>query len=261
MRILAIDGDSETLRQLEIGLGAERFHVYGTDSGEEGIDLARLYDYDAIVLSETADVRSDSVVRAIRNSKVRTPLLVLSMFGSPGTIAAMLDLGADDYVTKPCHIGELAARLNALVRRSRGHETSVLTAGPLSVNVTTKRAYVHGQPLHLTRKEYEMLELMMLRRGVTITKDMFLTALYSGMDEPELKIIDVFLCKIRRKLKDAGADGMIRTVWGRGYYIANDVEPATGEDMNHAWGGAINRQMHERDSLDAATLVPAMGQR
>lgn len=259
MRILAIDGDANCLKSLEIGLGAERFHVYGTDSGEEGIDLGRLYDYDAIVLSETSDTHTDTVIRTLRNNKVRTPLLMLSCYND-GAVRA-LDLGADDYVTKPCHIGELAARLNALVRRSRGHETSVLTAGPLSVNVTTKRAYVHGQPLHLTRKEYEMLELLMLRRGVTITKDMFLTALYSGMDEPELKIIDVFLCKIRRKLKDAGADGMIRTVWGRGYYIANDVEPATGEDMNHAWGGAINRQMHERDSLDAATLVPMAGQR
>jgi two-component system cell cycle response regulator CtrA len=262
MRILVADGDAACLQSIELMLKSESFNVYSTDSGEEATDLARMYDYDCVVLSETwDDMAWPAIIKALRTAKVRTPIIVLSGLAAIEDKVKGLGIGADDYITKPFHKDELVARIHAVVRRSRGHAQSVITAGPLSVDLDSKMARVNGQPVRFTGKEFSMLELLVLRRGVTLTKEAFLNHLYGGMDEPELKIIDVFICKLRRKLADAGAEGLIRTVWGRGYYIANDVEPATGDDMNHAWGGGINRQMHERDTLDAATLVPAAGQR
>jgi two-component system cell cycle response regulator CtrA len=131
-----------------------------------------------------------------------------------------LGFGADDYVTKPFHKDELLARVQAVVRRSQGAAETVVRCGDLVVNVDAKRAEVAGQSVPLTGKEYQMLELLALRKGMTISKDMFLSHLYGGMDEPELKIIDVFMCKLRKKLAavSGGAD-YIETVWGRGYML------------------------------------------
>ena len=226
MRLLAVDGDELCLKTFEMMLGFRGFNVYGIDSGEEAIDLGKLYDYDAIVLSETPDAQVDAVVRSIRAGKVTTPILVVSGDANVSTMVRTLDAGADDYMTKPFHADELVARINSLVRRSKGHATSILQVGPLAVNLSTKTATVHGQAVRFTGKEFSMLELLALRKGMTITKEMFLNHLYGGMDEPELKIIDVFICKLRRKLAAAGADGMVMTIWGRGYLLGEPVQVA-----------------------------------
>jgi two-component system cell cycle response regulator CtrA len=131
-----------------------------------------------------------------------------------------LGFGADDYVTKPFHRDELVARIHAVVRRSKGHSQSVIRTGKLAVNLDAKTVEVDGARVHLTGKEYAMLELLSLRKGTTLTKEMFLNHLYGGMDEPELKIIDVFICKLRKKLSLAcSGDNYIETVWGRGYVL------------------------------------------
>ena len=106
-------------------------------------------------------------------------------------------------MTKPFHKDELVARIHAIVRRSKGHAQSVIQTGDLIVNLDTKTVEVNGARVHLTGKEYQMLELLSLRKGTTLTKEMFLNHLYGGMDEPELKIIDVFICKLRKKLANA----------------------------------------------------------
>jgi len=117
------------------------------------------------------------------------------------------------------------ARIHAIVRRSKGHAQSVIQTGDLLVNLHTKTAEVNGARVHITGKEYQMLELLSLRKGTTLTKEMFLNHLYGGMDEPERKIIDVFICKLRKKLADAshGKD-YIETVWGRGYMLREPNE-------------------------------------
>ena len=130
-------------------------------------------------------------------------------------------------MTKPFHKDELVARIHAVVRRSKGHAQSVINTGDLCVNLDTKAVEINGPRVHLTSKEYQMLELLALRKGTTLTKEMFLSHLYGGMDEPDLKIIDVFICKLRKKLANASnGKNYIETIWGRGYVMREPLEIA-----------------------------------
>ena len=228
MRVLLIEDDSAMARSIELMLRSEGLNVYTTDLGEEGIDLGKLYDYDIIVLDlQLPDMSGFEVLKALRVAKVQTPVLILSGNAIVEAKVKALGFGADDYMTKPFHKDELVARIHAIVRRSKGHAQSVIQTGDLVVNLDTKTVEVGGQRVHLTGKEYQMLELLSLRKGTTLTKEMFLNHLYGGMDEPELKIIDVFICKLRKKLA-AAADGKhhIETVWGRGYVLREPTEDA-----------------------------------
>ena len=202
-------------------LGAEGFNTYVTDLGEEGLDLGKLYDYDIIVLDlNLPDMHGYDVLKKLRVSKVQTPILILSGMNEVDDKVRGLMFGADDYLTKLFDKDELIARIRAIVRRSQGHADSVIETGKMKVNLDTKSVEVDDQSVHLTGKEYGILELLSLRKGTTLTKEMFLNHLYGGMDEPELKIIDVFVCKLRKKLGNAtGGDNYIETVWGRGYVL------------------------------------------
>ncbi len=221
MRVLLIEDDSAMARSIELMLRSEGLNVYTIDLGEEGIDLGKLYDYDIIVLDlQLPDMSGFEVLKALRMAKVQTPVLILSGNAIVEAKVRALGFGADDYMTKPFHKDELVARIQAVVRRSKGHSQSVITTGKLTVNLDAKTAEVDAQRVHLTGKEYQMLELLSLRKGTTLTKEMFLNHLYGGMDEPELKIIDVFICKLRKKLAVAcEGNHYIETVWGRGYVL------------------------------------------
>jgi two-component system cell cycle response regulator CtrA len=221
MRVLLIEDDRTIAQSIELMLKSESFNVYTTDLGEEGIDLGKLYDYDIILLDlNLPDMSGYKVLRSLRVSKVKTPILILSGLGGIEDKVRGLGFGADDYMTKPFHKDELVARIHAIVRRSKGLAESVINTGDLCVNLDAKTVKIGGAHVHLTPKEYQILELLSLRRGTTLTKEMFLNNLYGGMDEPVIKIIDVFMCKLRKKLANAsnGKD-YIETVWGRGYVL------------------------------------------
>jgi two-component system, cell cycle response regulator CtrA len=226
MRVLLIEDDPTIARAIELMLEGEKFNVYATDLGEEGLDLGRLYDYDIILLDlNLPDMHGYDVLKKLRVAKVQTPVLILSGNSEMDSKVRSFGFGADDYVTKPFHREELVARIQAVVRRSKGHAHSVIRTGKLLVNLDAKTVDVDGSAVHLTGKEYAILELMSLRKGTTLTKEMFLNHLYGGMDEPELKIIDVFICKLRKKLSLAcGGANYIETVWGRGYVLRDPVE-------------------------------------
>ncbi len=228
MRILLIEDDSATAQSIELMLRSETFNVYTTDLGEEGIDLGKIYDYDIIMLDlNLPDMSGFDVLRKLRISKVKTPILILSGLAGTEDKIKGLGFGADDYMTKPFHKDELVARIHAIVRRSKGHAQSVINTEGLCVNLDSKTAAIDGARVHLTGKEYQMLELLALRKGMTLTKEMFLSHLYGGMDEPEMKIIDVFICKLRKKLASAsGGKDYIETVWGRGYVMREQDEAA-----------------------------------
>jgi two-component system, cell cycle response regulator CtrA len=225
MRILLVEDDPTTSRSIELMLTHANLNVYCTDMGEDGVDLAKLYDYDLILLDlNLPDMSGHDVLRQVRQARVETPILILS--GSDDTESKLkgFGFGADDYLTKPFHREELVARIHAIIRRSKGHSQSVIRTGRVSVNLDAKTVDVEGTAVHLTGKEYQMLELLSLRKGTTLTKEMFLNHLYGGMDEPELKIIDVFICKLRKKLAEAtGGANYIETVWGRGYVLRDPV--------------------------------------
>ena len=234
MRVLLVEDDSSTAKSIEMMLKSEGYICDCTDLGEDGLEIGKIYDYDLIVLDlMLPDIDGYEVLRRLRAAKVKTPILILSGMSEPDKKVKGLGFGADDYLTKPFDKAELIARIQAIVRRSKGYSESIIRTGKLSVNLDTRTVEVDGQPLHLTGKEYGILELLSLRKGTTLTKEMFLNHLYGGMDEPELKIIDVFVCKLRKKLSAAtGNENYIETVWGRGYVLRDPQEEpgAVGND-------------------------------
>ena len=221
MRILLVEDDLTTQQSIKLMLESADMIVDTTDLGEDGLEIGKLYDYDLILLDiMLPDMDGFEVLRRLRDSRVETQVLILSGLDEAGSKVKGLKTGADDYLTKPFDKAELLARIQAIIRRSAGHSQSVIDTGLLSVNLDAHTAEVSGQSIHLTGKEYGILELLSLRKGTTLTKEMFLNHLYGGMDEPELKIIDVFICKLRKKLSTAtGSDSYIETVWGRGYVL------------------------------------------
>lgn len=231
MRVLLIEDDANTARLIDMLLSNEGFNLYTTDLGEEGLDLGKLYDYDIILLDlGLPDMSGLDVLKKLRNSRIKTPIMILSGYSDIENKIKGLGLGADDYVTKPFDKTELVARIHAIIRRSKGHAESVIRTGQLVVNLDAKTVEAAGRPVHLTSKEYQMLEILSLRKGTTLTKEMFLNHLYGGVDEPELKIIDVFICKLRKKLASAtGGDDYIETVWGRGYVLR---DPSANTDFS-----------------------------
>ena len=242
MRILLVEDDPTTSKSIELMLTHANLNTYTTDLGEEGIDLAKLYDYDLILLDlDLPDMNGHDVLRQLRLSKIQTPILILSGSDDTENKIKGFGFGADDYLTKPFHREELVARIHAIIRRSKGHSQSVINVGRVSVNLDAKSVTVGDKPVHLTGKEYQMFELLSLRKGSTLTKEMFLNHLYGGMDEPELKIIDVFICKLRKKLSNAtGGENYIETVWGRGYVLR---DPATmGYPIRKDWPSAASHK-------------------
>jgi two-component system cell cycle response regulator CtrA len=226
MRVLLVEDDSATARSIELMLRSGGFVVDTSEFGEDGVEVSKLYDYDIILLDlMLPDIDGYEVLKRLRAQKVTTPILILSGLSEMDNKIKGLGFGADDYLTKPFDRRELIARIQAIVRRSKGHAASVLKTGRLTVNLAAHTVEIDGKPVHLTSKEYGILELLSLRKGTTLTKEMFLNHLYGGMDEPEPKIIDVFICKLRKKIsKVAGGDTFIETVWGRGYVLRDPSE-------------------------------------
>ena len=230
MRVLLIEDDTSTAKSIELMLKSEGYVCDSTDLGEDGLDIGKIYDYDLIVLDlMLPDIDGLEVMRRLRMAKVQTPILILSGLSRPDDKVKALTLGADDYLTKPFDKVELIARLRAIVRRANGHPDAIIRTGGLAINLDTRTVTLDGQPLHTTRKEYAILELLSLRKGSAQTKEMIMSHLYGGMDEPEIKIIDVYICKLRRKLSAVGDENLIETVWGRGY-LMREVEPARVPD-------------------------------
>ena len=227
MRVLLVEDDPATAQSLQLMLENEGMVVDSTDLGEDGLEIGKLYDYDIILLDlMLPDIDGIEVLRRLRDARVDTPVLILSGLTEADNKVKGLGSGADDYLTKPFDKAELLARIQAIVRRSKGHSQSIISTGRMAVNLDAHTVEVDGTPIHLTGKEYGILELLSLRKGTTLTKEMFLNHLYGGMDEPELKIIDVFICKLRKKLNNAtDGENYIETIWGRGY-VLRDSETA-----------------------------------
>jgi two-component system, cell cycle response regulator CtrA len=226
MHILLVEDNPVAAKSIELKLVAEGHNVFVTDLGEDAVELTSVYDYDLMLLDlELSDMDGLEVLRAVRAKRIRTPVIILTASGDIETKVKALTAGADDFITKPFHKAELAARINAVVRRSRGHSESIIRTGNIALNIDTRTAEVCGTPVHLTPSEYKVLELLSLRKNSVLTKEMCLNHLYNGLKEPEVKIIDVFICKLRKKLAAAAqGDNQIETVWGGGYMLRDTPE-------------------------------------
>lgn len=233
MRVLVIEDDQGTAKTLQMTLQAEGFVCDTTAVGEDGLDIARHYEYDLIVLDlMLPDIDGYEILRRLRAVQVTTPVLILSGLSDIDDKIKGLGIGADDYLTKPFNKDELLARVRAIIRRSKGHSNSVIIVGRIRIDLNAKTVEADSKLLRLTGREYAILELLAIRKGATLSKEVFLNHLYGGMEEPEFKIIDVFVCKLRKKLADAlDGDNYIETVWGRGYVLR---EPK--KDNDHADG-------------------------
>ena len=221
MRVLLIEDDKTIGQNISMVLSKEGMVVDTSYLGEDGLEMAKLYDYDIIIVDlMLPGIDGYEVVRSLRAARNNTPVMILSGLSGSDKKVKGLGFGADDYLTKPFDRSELIARVNALVRRSKGLADPVVRTGAMEINLNSKIVTIGGKVLHLTSKEYALVELLGMRKGTTINKEQFLNHLYGGMDEPEMKIIDVFLCKIRRKIEKL-SDGVeyIETVWGRGYIL------------------------------------------
>ncbi len=220
MRVLLVEDDLTAARGVILMLKATGAVIDHSEAGEEALELLRHYEYDVVLLDlMLPDIEGYEVVRRMRIARNDTPVLILSGLTRPQAKVKGLGLGADDFITKPFDKAELLARMQAVVRRSKGFSQPTVRIGPIELNLDSREVTVEGREVHLTGKEYSILELLVLRKGMVLTKEAFLNHLYGGMDEPEMKIIDVFICKLRKKLAVAGADNLIGTVWGRGYMI------------------------------------------
>lgn len=228
MRVLLIEDDADLAKSVELTLRREGMQVDLTDLGEDGLEIGKLYDHDIIILDlNLPDVSGHEVLRRMRDSRIRTPVLIMS--GNSGIEQRLkgLGYGADDFLPKPVDMRELVARIRAISRRSQGHAASVIEVGRLRIDIDNKRATtVEGKAVPLTVREFAIVEVLALRKNSTVTKEMLMSQLYSSEvdEEPEQKIIDVFVHKIRKKLEAATGEQCIETVWGRGYTMKEPSE-------------------------------------
>lgn len=221
MRLFIIEDDADIAKRIENICNSDSFICHTSESGIDAVEMVQLYDYAAIILDlMLPDMDGFEVLKRIRSIRNNTPVIILSGISMVDEKVKCFSLGADDYITKPFSKSEFLARVHAVVRRSAGHSSSVIEAGSLSIDIKGKDVKICGNPFPVTNKEYAILELLALKRGSVLPKDAFLNHMYGGIDEPEAKIIDVLICKLRKKMADAsGGINFIETVWGRGYAL------------------------------------------
>ncbi len=227
MRIMFIEQDGPGARTVAEDLRAGGFELVIAGSAEQALSLAGASDFDLILLDVGSRASASDVVQRIRLARVRTPILLAAPTDRLVEVVRALSVGADDYVTLPMRRDELSQRLAAVVRETGVRSRQIVRVGKLRIDLERRSLEVNGERVHLTGKEFQMLELLALKRGQTVTKDMFLDHLYGGAYEPVLKIIDVFICKLRKKLTAATGENYIETIWGRGY-VMRDPEAGVG---------------------------------
>jgi two-component system cell cycle response regulator CtrA len=219
MRALIVNADVIMAASIKVALAEEDLICDATDLGEDGLEIGQLHDYDIILLDLTRPgIQGHELLRRLHAARLQAAMLIVSDLAEFDHTIKGLGFGANDFLTKPFDRRELIERVRAIVRRSKADSESTIQTGKLLVNLDTRVVTVDDQPVRLTGKA--ILELLSLRKGTTLTKEMILNHLDGGMDEPEPKIIDVFVCKQRKKLAQAtGGKHYIETVWGRGYVL------------------------------------------
>lgn len=220
--ILVIEDDAETSAEIQAELTSQGFTVGCAIDGLEGLSRASSGQWDAIVVDRMLPgLDGLEVIRALRGRGIATPALVLSALGQVGDRITGLKAGGDDYLVKPFALGELSARLEALIRRPGGGQTA-LHAGPLELNLIGKRASRGGRPLDLLSREFQLLEYLMRREGQVVTRRMLLEDVFGYRFELKTNLVDVHMGRLRRKLEQPGETPLLETVRGVGFVLRVD---------------------------------------
>ncbi len=228
MRILVVEDEKKVASFIRRGLMEELYAVDVAFDGEKGLDLAFENDYDAIILDVMLPKKDGfTLLRELRGTGDNTPVLMLTARGTTQDRVMGLDLGADDYLPKPFHFEELAARVRSLLRRSSAEKSTVLKCGDLSLDTVTHRAYRADKEIELTTKEYSLLEYLMRNKERVLSRSLITQHVWSYSFDTESNIIDVYVKRLRKKIGDEGESRLIRSIRGVGYTMR---EPQEGQD-------------------------------
>jgi DNA-binding response OmpR family regulator len=220
MRILVVEDDRKVAGFIEMGLREEGYAVDLARDGEEAIVLAHVNDYDAILLDLMLPKKNGLQVAAeLRREGRTTPILMLTARDATEDVVRGLDAGADDYLAKPFKFDELLARLRALVRRGGATRVERLTAGPLELDRLKHQAYAGGKALDLTPREFQLLEHFMMHKDDVVRRTELLEKVWDMHFDPESNVVDVHVGNLRRKLREAGFEDIIKTVRGVGFRL------------------------------------------
>jgi two-component system OmpR family response regulator len=218
MRILLVEDDVMLAEAIGRALTQSGHTVDGARNGQDADSALRTAAYDLVLLDiGLPHLDGYDVLRRLRHRRSIVPVLMLTVRDSLEDRITGLDLGADDYLTKPFHLSELEARVRALIRRSHGAAGAELVHGPLRLDVSGRRLYCNGQPVELSAREIAVIELLLLKEGKVVTKQQLADHLYGWEDASISNSIEVFVYRLRRKLEESGV--AIRTVRGMGYLI------------------------------------------
>jgi len=227
MRVLVVEDDRKVAGFIEQGLREEGYAVDIARDGDEATTLAHVNDYDAILLDLMLPKKNGlQVAMELRREGRRTPILMLTARDSTEDVVRGLDAGADDYLAKPFKFDELLARVRALTRRGGAARLDRLLYGPLSLDRLKHKAHAGGEALELTPREFQLLEHFMLHPEDVIRRTDLLEKVWDMHFDPESNVVDVHVGNLRRKLREAGYDGIIRTVRGVGFRLNGSGTPA-----------------------------------
>ena len=216
MRILVVEHDTEICQSIAAMLQEEGFRVQ-TDDGDDAMDMGKLYEHDAIVLGDLGGPDGHHVLKHWRTAKVRAPVVMLSKFAGPEYAVRALGLGADDYMTKPYRLPEVAARIRALIRRSNAVADACLSHDGLRLDTRSRTATLNDEPLELTNREWAILELLLMASPAVVSKDRLVQSLAGWDKDITPNAIEVHVSRLRHKL--ATGTIVIRTVRGIGYRV------------------------------------------
>ncbi|KKR46974.1 MAG: Two component transcriptional regulator, winged helix family [Parcubacteria group bacterium GW2011_GWB1_40_14] len=220
MRILLVEDDIKIRRFIKAGLEAELFIVDATDNGEKGLSLASSNDYDLIILDNMLPGKNGlEICKELRRQGKITPILMLSVKADTNTKIELLNSGADDYLSKPFSFEELVARVRALLRRPKQLNDEVLTIEDLVVDFKKNNARRGQKEIHLTQKEFALLEYLVRNRGVVLSRGMILEHVWDMEVDPFTNTIESHVSNLRKKIDAEGTRRLIHTVVGRGYKI------------------------------------------
>jgi two-component system, cell cycle response regulator CtrA len=260
MRVLLVEEDGPTAARIGAVLRRESFVCHAAHFEEAAREIGRLHDYDILLLDlQPPDLDGYEFLQRLRPGRVRTPILILSPRAELGKKINRLGFGADDVLTDPFDARELVTRIHATVRRAMGHPESTVRIGKLVVDLDSRTVMVGDEPVRLTGKEFGVLELLSLRKGAIVTKEMLLNHLYGGFDEPEMRIIDTFIGSLRRMLAAAtGSQHYNETVWGRGYVLHDPSDRVVGHGSSQHWNVRRKAEMVAAIANGEITLEEAL---